>query len=97
MELIAWKPLINVFSSHINKELEDAIVIAQESNEVMELPSLADLFEKEIVVDLFKHQAGKRIIDAIKVCSSAKEEEKDKKGTLTAQTSVVEKLAWCKL
>ena len=97
VELVAWKPLINIFSSHINKELENAIAIAQESNEVMELPSLATLFEKEGVVDLLKHQAGERTIDAIKVCFSAKEEEKDKKGMLTAQTAVVEKLAWCKL
>ena len=97
MELVAWKPLIEIFSSHVKHELKTTIRIAQESNEVIDLPSLTDLFEKEDAVNLFKYQAGEKSVEAINTCLLAKETAKGGMGLLIDQIAVVEKLAGCRL
>lgn len=96
VELVAWRPLLEIFSSYVNPELENTIRIAQEQNEVMELPSLEDLFKKEEAVEFFRYQIGDKVLEAIETCFEAKEAKEDEEGLLTNQMAVVEKLAWCR-
>lgn len=97
VELIVWRPVVDIFSSYVNPELESTMRIAQEQNGVMELPSLKDLFEKEDVMELFEYQAGRKVLEVIKTCYEAKEAKVGEDGLLMDQISIVERLAWCRV
>ncbi|RYP79284.1 hypothetical protein DL770_006731 [Monosporascus sp. CRB-9-2] len=94
VELVMWELLIDVFSSYVTQCLKDIICIAQASNEVIKLPSLKDLFEKEDAVRIFAYQAGEAILEVVKTCFSAKKAKEGEDGLLTDQTVVVERLGW---
>lgn len=97
VELIVWQPVVDIFSSYVNPELESTMRIAQEQNGVMELPSLKDLFEKEDIMELFEYQAGRKVLEVIKTCYEAKEAKVGEDGLLMDQISIVERLAWCRV
>ncbi|RYP49838.1 hypothetical protein DL768_004530 [Monosporascus sp. mg162] len=94
VELVMWEPLVDVFSLYVTQGLKKSIDIAQSWNEVIKLPSLKDLFEKEDVVKILRYQAGEAILEVIKTCFSAKKAKEGEDGLLTDQTGVVERLGW---
>ncbi|KAK4160693.1 prion-inhibition and propagation-domain-containing protein [Cladorrhinum sp. PSN259] len=98
VELIMWRPLVDVFSTYLKPGLEDVMALAEASNEVIELPSLNELFEREEMLRAFKHQGGDVLLEVVRICYSAeKPKEAGDEGLLTDQTAVVEKLAWCRV
>ncbi|KAK4209271.1 prion-inhibition and propagation-domain-containing protein [Rhypophila decipiens] len=103
VELVMWKPLVEIFSEHRvgtgdNADLKDLIATAQAANEVIELPELRDLFEKnEAAVRVFEHHAGPAVLEIVRACYSAQKPEEGDEGLLTEQIAAVEKLGWCRL
>ncbi|KAK7739114.1 hypothetical protein SLS62_011292 [Diatrype stigma] len=97
VELVAWKPLVEIFSSYVNQELKNTIRIAKEQDEVMELPSLGDLFGKEDAVRLLKYRAGAQVLEVMNTCVEAKEAPEGEEGLLTDQLSIVRMLMGCRV
>jgi hypothetical protein len=97
VELVMWKPLVDVFSTYLSESLKDLIAIAQASNEIVELPELKDLFEKEEAERAFKHQAGDAVLEVVKMCFLAERAKEGEEALLTDQTTAVDKLVWCRL
>ncbi|KAM7215677.1 Prion-inhibition and propagation domain containing protein [Rhypophila decipiens] len=102
VELVMWKPLVEIFSEHRvgtgNADLKDLIATAQTANEVIELPELRDLFEKnEAAVGVFEHHAGAAVLEMVRACYSAQKPKEGDEGLLTEQIAAVEKLGWCRV
>lgn len=97
VELAMWKPLIDVFSEHMMSNLKELVAIASASNEIIELPGLKGLLDKEEAVRCLKYQAGDAVLEVIKLCALAENPEEGDEGLLTEQNEVVEKLAWCRI
>ncbi|KAI1265465.1 prion-inhibition and propagation-domain-containing protein [Xylariaceae sp. FL1019] len=97
LELLCWRPLVNIFSSYLIPELDDIIALAQTSNTAIQLPSLDELFQRgEFVLEL-EHQAGKAFVEAIKTAYLTPKAKVDDEGLLTEQTAVLDKIRWCKI
>ncbi|KAK4182443.1 prion-inhibition and propagation-domain-containing protein [Podospora australis] len=97
VELVFWKPLVEVFAVYVTENLKELISIAQSQNEVIELPDLKELFEKEEVAKVFRYHAGDVLLDVVKLCFEAPKAKEGDEGLLSEQTTVVERLGWCKV
>ncbi|KAI1276919.1 prion-inhibition and propagation-domain-containing protein [Xylaria sp. FL0933] len=97
VELVMWKPLLEVFSLYNTAGLEGIISIAQSTNEVIELPSLQELFQKDDAFKAIVYQSGETIFEVIRTCFSAEKAKQGDEGLLEDQTSVVNRLEWCRI
>ncbi|KAK3984166.1 hypothetical protein QBC44DRAFT_389124 [Cladorrhinum sp. PSN332] len=97
VELVMWRPLIDVFSTYLKADLKEVIALAQASNEVIELPTLKELFDQEDMARAFKCQAGDAILEVVKICYAAEKAKEGDEGLLTDQTIVLEKLGWLRV
>lgn len=68
VELVIWKPLVQVFSMYLRRSFEGLLTVARDSNAMIDLPGLKELFDKEAVVTAFKHQGGEAVFEAVQTC-----------------------------
>lgn len=54
-KLVMWTPSVNVFATYLTENLKNIIAIAKTSGELLELPTLADLFEREDAAAALRH------------------------------------------
>ena len=54
-KLVMWTPSVNVFATYLIENLKNIIAIAKTSGELLELPTLADLFEREDAAAALRH------------------------------------------
>ncbi|KAI0811869.1 prion-inhibition and propagation-domain-containing protein [Xylaria sp. FL0064] len=97
VELVMWKPLVQVFSSYNTAGLEATISNAQASNEVIELPSLQELFQKDDAFKAIVYQSGETIFEVIRTCFSAEKAKEGDEGLLEDQTAVINRLECCRI
>lgn len=99
VELVMWKPLVDVFATYLTENLKDVIAIAKASGEVIELPTLAELFESGSgdAAKAFRYQAGDVVYEVVRMCFSAEKAKPGDEASLTDQSAVVERLAWCQI
>ncbi|KAJ2987092.1 hypothetical protein NUW58_g4695 [Xylaria curta] len=97
IELAMWKPLVEVFSSYTSRGLEDIISIAQSSNEIIELPSLEQLFKNDDAVKALAYHSGEIVLEVIRTSFSAEKAKEGDEGLLQDQTTIVNRLGWCRI
>ncbi len=66
VELVAWRPLAVMFETYTTEDLKTNLTRSKESGEVVNLPSLKDLFESEAYVKLLHYHAGVKVVLAIR-------------------------------
>ncbi|KAI1421145.1 prion-inhibition and propagation-domain-containing protein [Xylaria sp. FL1777] len=97
IELVMWKPLVDIFSLYVTEGLGDIISNAQASNEIVSLPSLEDLFQKDDAVKTFVYHSGDTIFEVVSTSFSAEKAKEGDEGLLQNQTLVVDRLGWCRI
>ncbi|KAI0532799.1 prion-inhibition and propagation-domain-containing protein [Xylaria digitata] len=97
VELIMWKPLVDVFSLYVIQGLKDIIDIAQASNEIIELPSLEELFRNADAVKALAYQSGETVFEVVRTSSSGEKAKEGDEGLLRDQTAIVNRLSWCRI
>jgi hypothetical protein len=97
IELVMWQPLADVFAKYVTANLKEVMDIAQASGEVIELPTLGQLFEKEEAAKVLRYQAGDAVLEVIKMCCTVERRDPEDETSLTVQTAAVDKLAWCQI
>ncbi|TQV92160.1 hypothetical protein IF1G_09232 [Cordyceps javanica] len=97
VELVAWKPLLDIQSTFTKPGLADEIARAGEDGNATSLPSLHDLFESKKCLAFLEHQAGSEVVGMIRSCSTMKSADDGGDASLETQASMVEKLSWCRI
>ncbi|KAK0665955.1 prion-inhibition and propagation-domain-containing protein [Cercophora samala] len=99
LELVMWQPLVDIFAEFLpgNPNLKDLIRAAEESNEVIDLPDLHELFEQEGAVRKFRFLAGEVVLGVVRTCFGMERKKMEDEGLLTEQMEVVERLGWCRI
>ncbi|KAF2967715.1 hypothetical protein GQX73_g5846 [Xylaria multiplex] len=97
VELIMWKPLVDVFSLYIIQGLKDIIDIAQASNETIQLPSLEELFRNADAVKALAYHSGETALEVTRTSSSVGKAKEGDEGLLQDQTTIVNRLSLCKI
>ncbi|KAK1760329.1 prion-inhibition and propagation-domain-containing protein [Echria macrotheca] len=97
IELVMWSPLADVFAEYLTANLREVIDIAKASGEVIELPTLGQLFENEEATRALRYQAGDAVFEVIKMCYTAERRDQEDETSLAVQNAAVDKLAWCRI
>lgn len=97
VELVTWKPLLEVHCENTQKSLRDDLSKAQTLKEAVELPSLQDLVGEMEAVGYLEHFAGPGVVHVIRRCASLEKAKEGEEALLTEQTVIVEKLAACRV
>ncbi|KAI0195033.1 prion-inhibition and propagation-domain-containing protein [Astrocystis sublimbata] len=97
VELVMWKPLVEVFSLFVTDGLEDIINIAQASNETIVMPSLKELFQNKDAVRALGYHSGETVLEVIRTAFSAEKAKEGDEGLLEDQTAIVNRLEWCRI
>ena len=63
--------------------LKEVVDIAQASGEVIELPTLGQLFKKEEVTRILRYQAGAAVLEVIKICYKVDRRDPEDEMSLT--------------
>ncbi|KAF6809740.1 hypothetical protein CPLU01_15450 [Colletotrichum plurivorum] len=97
LELGCWKRLLGVFCMYEGEDLAERIARAAERNNVVELPTVNRLLEKDDAVAFLEYHAGEKLRDTISLCCSVEKANDSTEGLLKEQVEVVKSLDWCRV